>query len=571
MSPRQMTMAPKVSSHGGIEKPRFMADPSPKTSSNTDTLIGRVINDRFEIIDLIARGGMGRVYRAQQRPLGRQVALKILDPRYKGDEDPEFQTRFFLEASTAAKLSHPNTVTVFDYGKTTDEIYFIVMELVEGRTLSALLKELGPIEPERAINIAVQIARSVREAHGLGVIHRDLKPANVLLTRHGDEEDFVKVLDFGLVKDVEANEELTQAGLFMGSPKYMSPEQIQGGDVDARTDIYALGVMLYLMLCGRVPFDRDNQVQILMAHMREAVPPMVRDDGVAVPAALEAVVMNCLEKDANNRYSDMNELVAALKSASGQMGNPLNTSGNYALSGAFDLSGMRATPGITPNGTPGQGFPSASPSSGFAAASGSLPTLESDNEADSKGGSAKWIVLLLILALGGGAAAAVLSSNQDAVASNTTATPTTPPETPAEPAGTEGTPNAAGATDPEPAAVGEEAPLASVVVDLRSDPPGATVLLGSRALGVTPTQRELVGEDAERGRELTFTFQKSGYDVQNSVRVVTGEPNMLVEVTLQRTQVIRRPTRTPDPTPTMTSTMVDGPSVRPSGYHDSPY
>lgn len=548
-----------------------MADPSPKTSSNTDTLIGRVINDRFEIIDLIARGGMGRVYRAQQRPLGRQVALKILDPRYKGDEDPEFQTRFFLEASTAAKLSHPNTVTVFDYGKTTDEIYFIVMELVEGRTLSALLKELGPIEPERAINIAVQIARSVREAHGLGVIHRDLKPANVLLTRHGDEEDFVKVLDFGLVKDVEANEELTQAGLFMGSPKYMSPEQIQGGDVDARTDIYALGVMLYLMLCGRVPFDRDNQVQILMAHMREAVPPMVRDDGVAVPAALEAVVMNCLEKDANNRYSDMNELVAALKSASGQMGNPLNTSGNYALSGAFDLSGMRATPGITPNGTPGQGFPSASPSSGFAAASGSLPTLESDNEADSKGGSAKWIVLLLILALGGGAAAAVLSSNQDAVASNTTATPTTPPETPTEPAGTEGTPNAAGATDPEPAAVGEEAPLASVVVDLRSDPPGATVLLGSRALGVTPTQRELVGEDAERGRELTFTFQKSGYDVQNSVRVVTGEPNMLVEVTLQRTQVIRRPTRTPDPTPTMTSTMVDGPSVRPSGYHDSPY
>ncbi|MCB9657447.1 MAG: serine/threonine-protein kinase [Polyangiales bacterium] len=547
-----------------------MADPSPKTSSNTDTLIGRVINDRFEILDLIARGGMGRVYRAQQRPLGRQVALKILDPRYKGDEDPEFQTRFFLEASTAAKLSHPNTVTVFDYGKTTDDIYFIVMELVEGRTLSALLKELGPIAPDRAINIAVQIARSVREAHGLGVIHRDLKPANVLLTRHGDEEDFVKVLDFGLVKDVEANEELTQAGLFMGSPKYMSPEQIQGGDVDARTDVYALGVILYLMLCGRVPFDRDNQVQILMAHMREAVPPMVRDDGVAVPPALEAVVMNCLEKDANNRYSDMNELVAALKGASGQMGNPLNTSGNYALSGAFDLSGMRATPGITPNGTPGQGFPSASPSSGFAAASGSLHVgMEADAEPEPKGGSAKWIVLLLLLALGGGAAAAVLSS-QDTVAATTQTTPTTPPE--ANPVGAQA-PSSEPAADAPPAAEVEEAPLASVVVDLRSDPPGATVLLGSRALGVTPTQRELVGEDAERGRELTFTFQKSGYDVQNSVRVVTGEPNMLVEVTLQRTQVIRRPTRTgSDSSSTMTSTtMVDGPAVRQSGYHDSPY
>ena len=550
-----------------------MADPSPKTSSNTDTLIGRVINDRFEIIDLIARGGMGRVYRAQQRPLGRQVALKILDPRYKGDEDPEFQTRFFLEASTAAKLSHPNTVTVFDYGKTTDEIYFIVMELVEGRTLSALLKELGPIEPERAINIAVQIARSVREAHGMGVIHRDLKPTNVLLTRHGDEEDFVKVLDFGLVKDVEANEELTQAGLFMGSPKYMSPEQIQGGDVDARTDVYALGVMLYLMLCGRVPFDRDNQVQILMAHMREAVPPMVRDDGVAVPPAVEAVVMNCLEKDANNRYSDMNELVAALKSASGQLGSPLNTSGNYALSGAFDLSGMRATPGITPNGTPGQGFPSASPSSGFATASGSLPGLERDFDVEEqKGGSGKWIALLLVLALGGGAAAAVLSSSDPNVATGTpaptgqtTGNPTTPPEAGEQPIGNP--------TGGETAiAPGEEAPLASVVVDLRSDPPGATVLLGSRALGVTPTQRELVGEDAQRGRELTFTFQKAGYDVQNSVRIVTGEPNMLVEVVMQRTQVIRRPTRTPGSgDTTMTPAMVDGPSVRPTGYHDSPY
>ena len=234
-----------------------MADPSPKTSSNTDTLIGRVINDRFEILDLIARGGMGRVYRAQQRPLGRQVALKILDPRYKGDEDPEFQTRFFLEASTAAKLSHPNTVTVFDYGKTTDEIYFIVMELVEGRTLSALLKELGPIEPERAINIAVQIARSVREAHGMGVIHRDLKPANVLLTRHGDEEDFVKVLDFGLVKGDPPgleHQSLTREGAHTGTPAFLPPEIALGkvAEADGRADLYGLGCVAYWLLTGKL-------------------------------------------------------------------------------------------------------------------------------------------------------------------------------------------------------------------------------------------------------------------------------------------------------------------------------
>ncbi|MGZ3423910.1 MAG: serine/threonine protein kinase, partial [Polyangiales bacterium] len=197
--------------------------------SGPDPLLGRSINDRFKVTGLIARGGMGKVYKAEQAPLGRVCAIKVLNPNYSGEHDPEFHKRFFLEASISSKLTHPNTVTIFDYGRTDDNIYYMAMEFLEGRTLHRALREEGPFIEERATHIARQICRSLREAHSLGVIHRDLKPANVYLIEHGDETDFVKVLDFGLVKNIDdtKGEDLTQTGLFMGSPKYMAPEQIR--------------------------------------------------------------------------------------------------------------------------------------------------------------------------------------------------------------------------------------------------------------------------------------------------------------------------------------------------------
>ena len=251
-----------------------------KSQGAPDPLIGRVINDRFKINALIARGGMGKVYRAEQAPLGRVCAIKVLNPSYAREQDPEFHRRFFLEASIASKLTHPNTVTIFDYGKTEDEIYYMAMEYLEGHTLHRAIREAGHFPEERAAHVARQICRALREAHSLGVIHRDLKPANIFLVEHGDETDFVKVLDFGLVKNVSGDgkgEDLTQTGLFMGSPKYMAPEQIRGDKVDARTDIYALGIIMYEMITGKVPFDRPNSVNILMAHVNEDAPPL-RDD-----------------------------------------------------------------------------------------------------------------------------------------------------------------------------------------------------------------------------------------------------------------------------------------------------
>ncbi|MBX3220511.1 MAG: serine/threonine protein kinase [Labilithrix sp.] len=304
-------------------------------SGAPDPLIGRVISDRFKITSLIARGGMGKVYRAEQAPLGRQCAIKVLNPNYNGDADPEFHRRFFREASITSKITHPNSVTIFDYGKTDDDIYFMAMEYLEGQTLHQALREGGVMNEIRVGRITSQICRALREAHKLGVIHRDLKPANIFLTRSSarspdasgsmpppseEEEDFVKVLDFGLVKHLSERpeEQLTQTGLFMGSPKYMAPEQIQGGHVDERTDIYSLGIIMYEMLAGKVPFERATSVNILMAHVGEPPPPMraVNPNLVCSPA-FEEIVMSCIAKDPNERVGSMDHLLQAIRRAHG--------------------------------------------------------------------------------------------------------------------------------------------------------------------------------------------------------------------------------------------------------------
>jgi eukaryotic-like serine/threonine-protein kinase len=304
-------------------------------SGTPDPLIGRVIADRFKVTSLIARGGMGKVYRAEQSPLGRLCAVKVLNPNYNGDADPEFHRRFFREASITSRITHPNSVTIFDYGKTDDDIYFMAMEYLEGQTLHMALREGGVMHEVRAGRIASQICRALREAHKLGVIHRDLKPANIFLTRPNtrprsasgtippaseEDEDFVKVLDFGLVKHLSERpeEQLTQTGLFMGSPKYMAPEQIQGGHVDERTDIYSLGIIMYEMLAGKVPFERASSVNILMAHVGEPPPPMraVNPNLVCSPV-FEELVMSCIAKDPNQRYSSMDHVLQAIRRAHG--------------------------------------------------------------------------------------------------------------------------------------------------------------------------------------------------------------------------------------------------------------
>ncbi len=264
----------------------------------------RVYSGRYELTHLIARGGMAQVYRAMDLQLDRPVALKVLFPELSVDRT--FVERFRREAQAAANLSHPNIVPVFDWGED-DGSYFIVMEYIEGRPLSAVLRDPQPVPARQIATIGAAVAAALAFAHRHGVIHRDVKPGNVLITPEGD----VKVTDFGIARAVNTEDSLTQTGAVMGTAAYFSPEQAEGKSVDARSDIYSLGVVLYEMAVGKPPFTGDSPVAVASKHVRDD-PVLPRAANPTVPAALEAVVMKALCKDPDGRYATAEELRADL-------------------------------------------------------------------------------------------------------------------------------------------------------------------------------------------------------------------------------------------------------------------
>jgi serine/threonine-protein kinase len=264
----------------------------------------RTYMGRYELTHLVARGGMAQVYRAIDLQLDRPVALKVLFPELSVDKT--FVERFRREAQAAANLSHPNIVPVFDWGED-DGVYFIVMEYIDGRSLSAVLRDPQPLPPNQIAQIGAGVAAALAFAHRHGVVHRDVKPGNILITPDGE----VKVTDFGIARAVNTEESLTQTGAVMGTAAYFSPEQAEGKTVDARSDIYSLGVVLYEMAVGRPPFTGDSPVAVASKHVRDQ-PALPRAANAAVPPALEAVIMKAMAKDPAARYGSAEELRADL-------------------------------------------------------------------------------------------------------------------------------------------------------------------------------------------------------------------------------------------------------------------
>ena len=491
-----------------------------KGTGASDPLIGRTIGGRFKVTALIARGGMGKVYRAEQSPLGRICALKVLNPSYAGEHDPEFHKRFFLEASIASKLTHPNTVTIFDYGRTDDEIYYMAMEYLEGQTLHRAIRDAGHLPEERATHIARQMCRALREAHALGVIHRDLKPANIFLVQHGDEADFVKVLDFGLVKNVaDKGEDLTQTGMFMGSPKYMAPEQIRGDPVDARTDVYALGIILYEMLTGKVPFDRATSVNILMAHVHDEAPPMREvNPNIQVSQAAEAAVLGCMAKDPEQRFRSMGDVLEALKKGSAA----------NAAQGGVSPADSSLRPSITGSGPK------------VAAAIGSASRLSQSGETVAQGAAAPSGSGAAGGSRGTLVAACAAALGLAAVIGYIAVKPTKSEQAPAfasRPA--EVAPSAVAAPGPPPnaqapvvASTAARAPvIATTKITVDTEPDGASVREdGVELCSSTPCDIVFKGEDADPNRVHKLALARQGYR-QETRSVKPGDPALLVKLT----------------------------------------
>lgn len=467
-----------------------MTRPIPPASTPrdpTDAFVGTVVNGKFEILSQVAVGGMGRIYRARQLPLDRIVALKVLHSQYTHDTPADtFQRRFSREATILSHIQHANVVTVFDFGVIEGrhpETYYMAMEYLDGRTLLDRLLDEGAMPVGEVFSVIRQVARGLRGAHKQGLVHRDLKPSNIMLVPEDGGGETAKILDFGLVKVLsDDSEQVTKEGNLLGSPRYMAPEQIMHGAVDARTDIYALGVIMFQCLCGVVPYESDQAVQTLMAHLNDPIPGMkTRNPSCDVPEVVERLVQRCLAKDPASRPASVGELVRQIVACERALGwIPGPTLGGDMESGS--MSRPRALP------SPDDSQTMAEPSS-MRRRLGSSPAATAPGATASPDPGRKPWLLAIVAAAGVlaavGIAGAVLWHR----------------------------------SEPPPPAAAVSSPHADeqFVMWIDSIPTGADVYEGDSKIGSTPIQMTF-GNAALRERPRSLALKKDGYQTYSIVQ-----------------------------------------------------
>ncbi len=314
-----------------------------------DPFVGRTLDEKYSVEERLGAGGMGAVYRARHLQMDRPVAIKVLHQRFV--EDEAARNRFQIEARAAVMLRHSNAVSVTDFGQTSEGCVYIVMELLEGRTLREILSRESPIETARAISIMLQTSAAVAAAHEAGIIHRDLKPSNILVTQSADQPAVVKVLDFGIAKvtadkldDDENATRVVQSSSVIGTPRYMSPEQYNGFELTPATDVYSLGVILYEMLTGMAPFTGATREQIAQKHANDPPNPP-RGIVAAIPEDVERVVLLALEKRPEDRPANADEFRQELLDTAERLGLE-----HHALKSAPDIEALRDAGVESPSG-----------------------------------------------------------------------------------------------------------------------------------------------------------------------------------------------------------------------------
>ncbi len=484
-----------------------------------EQLVGQTVANRYQIASLMGFGGMGAVYEAVDRNMQRRIALK-----YIPSHDPVATERFKREALTVSNLRHRNTVTVFDRGETSDGFLFLSMELLSGRTLTDLIKQESPLNPERVVHIASQICGSLGEAHESGIVHRDVKPDNIILIKDDGDPDFVKVLDFGIAKAVSREDDvtLTGDGRIIGTPRYMSPEQILGEEITPRSDIYSLGCIIFEMLCGAPPFRGGTTTALMISHAQDPPPPFAErlsEQALQqIPVGLEHVVRRAMSKRPSNRPQNTDELRRELEEAlaAHRAGRPANVTA--------PAPELPATPPPTLQQMQNTGAGGSSQGSTLVIAIALLAVLIS-------------LTATAIVVLDGGGGDEPVDG--DALAE---AVPQPPPDAVAPSERTEE------ADEPEeeshrPTSVSVRDTIA---IRLESDPDGATVSEGGQELGTTPFNLT-VGPNT---RTLEYSLSRSGYRDKDITVEIDPDGDDLQEFAFELER--RRPTRVqrrPQPQP----------------------